>query len=173
MNNIAKSIAVLVSITDGRLIQVKQGAGRLLGVIDARSLSRFLALDFSSLFRKGLTFESIKGQVTVEKSNAYTRDLSIKGASADIAITGRVGMAARDLDLDIRVLPRFKGELAVTGMLLGAPVVGVAVLAAQELLKKPLAEGTRIDYTVKGSWEDPQVVKVLKQIPGKINSEVE
>ncbi len=164
---------VLVSITDGRLIQVKQGAGRLLGVIDARSLSRFLALDFSSLFRKGLTFESIKGQVTVEKSNAYTRDLFIKGASADIAITGRVGIAAHDLDLDIRVLPRFKGELAVTGMLLGAPVVGVAVLAAQELLKKPLAEGTRIDYTVKGSWEDPQVVKVLKQIPGKINSEVE
>ena len=161
----------MVTITDGRLIQVKQGAGRLLGVIDARSLSRYLALDFSNLFRKGLTFDSIKGQVTVEKSNAYTRDLFIKGASADIAITGRVGIAARDLDLDIRVLPRFKGELAVTGMLLGAPVVGVAVLAAQELLKKPLAEGTRIDYTVKGSWEDPQVVKVLKQTPGKIEGE--
>ena len=163
----------MVTITDGRLIQVKQGAGRLLGVIDARSLSRYLALDFSNLFRKGLTFDSIKGQVTVEKSNAYTRDLFIKGASADIGITGRVGMAAHDLDLDIRVLPRFKGELAVTGMLLGAPVVGVAVLAAQELLKKPLAEGTRIDYTVKGSWEEPQVVKVLKQTPGKINSEGE
>lgn len=163
----------MVTITDGRLIQVKQGAGRLLGVIDARSLSRYIALDFSNLFRKGLTFDSIKGQITVEKSNAYTRDLFIKGASADIGITGRVGMAARDLDLDIRVAPRFKGELAVTGMLLGAPVVGVAVLAAQELLKKPLAAGTRIDYTVKGSWEEPQVVKVLKQTPGKINSEGE
>ena len=158
---------VVATITDGRLIQVKQGAGRLLGIIDAHSLSRYLALDFSALFRKGLTFDSIKGRVTMEKSNAYTRDLFIKGASADIAITGRVGMAARDLDLDIQVAPRFKGELAVTGMLLGAPVVGVAVLAAQELLKKPLAAGTRIDYTVKGSWQDPQVVKVVKQTPSK------
>lgn len=160
-----------ISIDDGRLVQVKQGAGRLLGVIDARALSRYFSLDFSGLFSKGFTFDSIKGSAVVEKGNAYTRDLTVKGASADIGINGRVGLAARDLDLDIRVLPRFKGELAMTGLLLGTPVVGVAVLAAQEILKKPLAEGTRLDYTLKGSWSDPQVVKVAKQVPVKTDDE--
>ena len=160
-----------ISISDGRLVQVKQGAGRLLGVIDARALSRYFSLDFSSLFSKGLTFDSIKGHAVVEKGNAYTQDLTVKGASADIGINGRVGLAARDLDLDIRVRPRFKGELAMTGLLLGTPVVGVAVLAAQEILKKPLAEGTRLDYTLKGSWSEPQVVKVVKQAPVKTDNE--
>jgi uncharacterized protein (TIGR02099 family) len=147
----------------GRLIQVNQGAGRLLGVIDARALSRYLTLDFSSLFGKGFVFDSIRGQFTVEQGNAYTRTFSIKGTSADIGLTGRIGLAARDLDLDIRVMPRFKGELAVTGALLATPVVGVAMLAAQELFKKPLAEGTHLSYTVKGAWADPQVVRVQKQ----------
>ncbi len=160
-----------ISISDGRLVQVKQGAGRLLGVIDARALSRYFSLDFSGLFSKGFTFDSIKGSAVVEKGNAYTQDLTVKGASADIGINGRVGLAARDLDLDIRVLPRFKGELAMTGLLLGTPVVGVAVLAAQEILKKPLAQGTRLDYTLKGSWSDPQVVKVVKQVPVKTDNE--
>lgn len=152
-----------ISINNGRLLQVKQGAGRLLGVIDARSLSRYFSLDFSGLFSKGFTFDTIRGNAEVENGNAYTRDLTVKGASANIGINGRVGLAARDLDLDIRVMPRFKGELAMTGLLLGTPVVGVAVLAAQEILKKPLEKGTRLDYTLKGSWDDPQVVKVVKQ----------
>lgn len=160
-----------IAISNGRLVQVKQGAGRLLGVIDARALSRYFSLDFSGLFSKGFTFDSIKGNATVEKGNAYTRELTVKGASADIGISGRVGLAARDLDLDIKVLPRFKGELAMTGLLLGTPVVGVAVLAAQELLKKPLAEGTRLDYTLKGSWSDPQVVRVAKQNPAKADND--
>ena len=140
-------------------------------VIDARSLACYFSLDFSGLFSKGFTFDSIRGNAVVEKGNAYTRDLTVKGASADIGITGRVGLAARDLDLDIRVLPRFKGELAMTGLLLGTPVVGVAVLAAQEILKKPLAEGTRLDYTLKGSWSEPQVVKVARQVPEKTDNE--
>ena len=160
-----------IAISNGRLVQVKQGAGRLLGVIDARALSRYFSLDFSGLFSKGFTFDSIRGGATVEKGNAYMRELTVKGASADIGINGRVGLAARDLDLDIKVLPRFKGELAMTGLLLGTPVVGVAVLAAQELLKKPLAEGTRLDYTLTGSWSDPQVVRVAKQNPAKADNE--
>ncbi|HEX9625443.1 MAG TPA: YhdP family protein [Acidiferrobacterales bacterium] len=151
-----------VSIDEGRLVQVKQGTGRILGVLDLNSLTRYLALDFSNLFGKGFAFDSIKGQATVERGNAYTRNLSVKGPSAHLFLSGRVGLATQDLDLEVDVVPRFKEELAMTGLILGSPAVGAAVLAAQELFKKPLEQGARISYTVKGGWQEPVIVRVPK-----------
>jgi uncharacterized protein YhdP len=151
-----------LSIDEGRLVQVKQGTGRILGMLDISSLTRYLALDFSNLFGKGFAFDSIKGQATVERGNAYTRNLSVKGPSAHLFLSGRVGLATQDLDLEVDVVPRFKEELAMTGLILGSPAVGAAVLAAQELFKKPLEQGARISYTVKGGWQDPEIARVPK-----------
>ena len=75
-------------------------------------------------------------------------------------LTSRIGLAARDLDLDIGVTPHLMEELALTGGLIGGPVVGAAVVVLHNLIKKPFEESTRIKYTVKGDWAEPIVSRL-------------
>lgn len=149
-----------LSLADGRLLKISPGAGRLLGVLDLRSAARYLTLDFSNLFGKGLVFDNIKGQFAIQQGDAYTRDLAIHASGADIDLSGRIGLAYRDLDLEIGVTPRLTTELAVTGGLIGGPAVGAAVAVLHSLIKKPFDKGTRASYTVKGSWDDPVVTRI-------------
>jgi uncharacterized protein YhdP len=148
------------TLADGRIPKISQGAGRLLGALDLRSVTRYLTLDFSNVFSKGLTFNIIKGRVAVEKGNAYTRDLAIRTPGADIGLSGRIGLATRDLDLEFGVTPHLMEELAITGGLLGGPAVGAAVAVLHALIQKPFEKSTRINYTVKGGWDDPAVTRL-------------
>jgi uncharacterized protein YhdP len=148
------------TLANGRIPNISPGAGRLLGALDLRSLARYLTFDFSNVFAKGLTFDTIKGRVAVEKGNAYTRDLAIRTPGADFDLSGRVGLATRDFDLDLGVTPHLMEELAITGGLLGGPVVGAAVAVLHQLVQKPFEKNTRIEYTVKNGWDDPVVMRV-------------
>jgi len=152
-----------LAITDGRLLQIQQGAGQLFGILNLRSLVRLLTLDLKTLFGKGLAFDTIKGGFNVTRGNAQTNGLAIKGQNAAILMKGRVGLATRDLELEIDVLPQFKQELVITGLLLGSPAIGAAVLALQELFRKPIAETTRVHYAVSGPWSDPVVTQPPKR----------
>jgi len=147
-------------LTDGRLLQISPGAGRILGVLDLRSLTRYLSLDLSTIFGKGMTFDSIKGNVEITSGSAYSRQLLVKAPGADMEISGRVGLVARDLDLELGVTPRLVEELTIGGTLLGGPAVGAAVALLHNLAKKPLEKNTQIKYTVKGSWEQPDVQRI-------------
>ncbi len=148
------------SLANGRIPKISPGAGRLLGALDLNSVTRYLTLDFSNVFGKGLTFDSIKGRVAVDKGNAYTRDLAIRTPGAEIGLSGRIGLAARDLDLELGVTPHLMEELAVAGGLLGGPLVGAAVAVLHKLIQKPFEKRTRIDYTVKGGWDGPAVTRL-------------
>ena len=149
-----------LALNKGRIPKVSPGAGRLLGALDLRSITRYLSLDFSNVFSKGLTFDRMSAKVAVQQGNAYTRDLAIRTPGADLEIGGRIGLAARDLDLDIGVTPHLMEELALTGSLIGGPVVGAAVVVLHNLIKKPFEESTRIKYMVKGGWTDPVVTRL-------------
>jgi uncharacterized protein YhdP len=96
----------------------------------------------------------------VENGNAYTRQLKVDGPGIDIEMTGRVGLVTRDIDLEMGVTPRLMEELAIGGAILGGPAVGAAVALLHNLARKPFEQGTRINYTVKGSWEHPDVKRL-------------
>ena len=148
------------TLSNGRIPKISPGAGRLLGALDLQSITRYLTLDFSSVFSKGLTFDKMKGRVAVEKGNAYTRDLTVRTPGASLDLSGRVGLGARDLDLEIGATPHLMEELAVAGSLIGGPIVGAAVVVLHNLIKKPFEKSTRIDYTVKGGWDEPVVTRL-------------
>ncbi len=150
----------VLSVKNGRLPKVSPGgAGRLLGLIDTRALSRYLALDFSNVFGKGFTFDSIEGRVAVQNGNARTDGLTVKGPSATLDVSGQLGLALRDMNLKIMVVPRFGDQLTVTSILLGGPAVGAAVAVFRNMLKKPLQQTTETQYLVTGPWSNPKVVK--------------
>ena len=154
---------VAVNAEKGQFLKIKQGAGKLLGLFDVSSLSRYLSLDFSSIFGGGYVFNRLQANIAIERGNAITRDLNIDGPSADIDIRGRVGIVGEDFDLEVGVSPHLRGSIALVGGIAGGPVGLGTALLIERVFKKQIASGTRLIYTVQGEWANPVVRRVITE----------
>ena len=153
-------------IGKGRLLQVEAGAGRVFGLFSLHSLRRRLALDFSDMFAKGFTFDRIQGKFSLFGGDAYTNDLLVEGPAARIEISGRTGLAARDYDQLVTVIPQVQSTLPIAGAIAGGPLVGAALLLADRLFARQMEDLTRFarrQYTVTGSWDEPQVRELPRE----------
>lgn len=147
----------------GEFLRIKQGAGKLLGLFDVRSITRYINLDFSSAFGKGFAFDKIAGDVNISHGNAFVPELNVKGPSADLRIKGRAGLVDEDFDLEVGITPLWRGSLALVGGIAGGPVGAGAAILLERLLRKPIAEGTRLVYTVQGPWAAPVIRRVVQE----------
>jgi uncharacterized protein (TIGR02099 family) len=144
-----------LDLEQGVLMAVEPGAGRILGLLNFTALPRRLTLDFRDVLSKGLAFDTLKGDFRIEDGNAWTDNLKIRGPSLRMEIEGRVGLAARDYDQKITIQPQVTQGVALAGAVAGGPAVGLAILVAQRLFKKPLEEMSELSYRLSGPWDDP------------------
>lgn len=154
--------AVSVRIERGTLFDLQPGAGRVFGLLSLNALPRRLALDFSDVFRRGLAFDSISGSFVLDRGDAQTDDLRLVGPAARVEVRGRTGLATRDYDQEAVVVASLTSSLAIAGTLAGGPGVGAAVLLASELLRGPLEGISRAHYRVTGTWDAPEVERVVE-----------
>ena len=157
---------ISMRLGEGQLLNVDpSSAGRLFGLLSIQALPRRLTLDFRDLFGKGLAFDKIEGNFDVYNGDAYTNDLFMKGASVDVAISGRTGLSTKDYDQIVTVTPQISGSLPVAGALFG-PVgigVGTAFYLAGEMfhsLRENIDSLLRYQYTITGSWNNPVIKKI-------------
>lgn len=161
-----------LSVADGRILEVDPGAGRIIGLFGITEIPRRLALDFSDFFKSGLAFNSIKGKFSLHNGTATTDDLQIKGPAADIAITGRTDLRAREYDQTMKVVPHLSNTLPIVGAIAGGPLGAAAGFVVQSILRKPLNQAGETTYRVSGSWDKPTIVLVAKttKAHGKLNA---
>jgi uncharacterized protein (TIGR02099 family) len=149
-----------IVIKKGRLRDVNPGGGRIFGLLSLQALPRRLSLDFSDLFKKGLTFDKIEGHFAISDGDAYTNDLYLDGPSVHVDIAGRIGLAARDYDQTVVVIPRITSSMSVLGGLAAGPQVGIGLFLADKLFGKKINKLSAVRYSVTGSWEDPKYQKL-------------
>lgn len=155
--------ALKISVAEGRILDVEPGVGRLFGLLSIREIPRRLALDFGDFFRSGMTFKSISGDFDLRDGDAITQNLHIASPSADIRVSGRTGLKARDYDQQMIVVPRVGGALPVVGAIAGGPVGAAAGLAVQTLFNRAINSVTTARYHVTGSWENPVITLVSRE----------
>lgn len=161
---------VKLNIDNARVLDVNPGAGRVFGLLSFSTLPRRIFLDFKDVFGKGMAFDQIKGNFDIENGEAFTSGLVLDGPAANIEIAGRIGLASRDYDQVITVIPKLGDSIPLLGVLAVAPAlapqVGATLYVVQKLLKKQIDELTTVQYTVEGSWDDPKIVKVDRPTEG-------
>jgi uncharacterized protein (TIGR02099 family) len=143
----------------GQFVKLEPGAGRLLGLLSLQSLPRRLTLDFRDIFSEGFAFDSISGGVKIVRGVAHTDNLELDGPAARVAMRGEANLVAETQDLKVTVLPTL-GDSVSAAAFLGGPVVGIAALVAQKLLKDPIAQIASYEYSITGNWSDPKVAKI-------------
>jgi uncharacterized protein (TIGR02099 family) len=144
----------------GEVTDVDPGVGRLVGLLSLHALEKRLSLDFSDLYAKGLEFDSITGNFTLENGNASTNNLILTSPATQVLISGRTGLAAQDYDQLVTVIPRVSSALPLVGALAVNPTVGVVLAVTQQLLGNQVDRVIQNQYRLTGSWQDPSMVKL-------------
>ena len=149
-----------IKVGEGRILAVKPGLGRLLGLLSLRELPSRLMLHFGDVFKSGFGFDNASANFTLKDGNAFTQDMVITAPAARIAMQGRTGFRARDYDLTVDVTPHVGGTLPVVGAVIGGPVGAAAGLVVQGLIGKGINKAAGSIYRVTGSWDKPKIVTV-------------
>ena len=156
------SLGGQVSIDTGRgqFVKLDPGMGKLLSILSLQALPRRIGLDFKDVFSDGFTFDDIRGVVTLQKGVATTDGFRINGSAARVSMSGEVDFAHETQKLKVRVTPSLGDSVATVTTLLGGPVAGIGVFLAQKLLNDPFGQLVAYDYSVTGTWTDPNVTKI-------------
>ena len=149
-----------LELEQGRLRGVKPGAGRMLGLISVVELPRRLSLDFRDVTEEGLTFDTVQGDFEIRAGNAHTQNLLLKGATVDIGVVGRTGLAAQDYEQTVVVSGSPSGPITMAGALAGGPVGAAGALLFSQVFKGQLQGLARIYYRVTGPWSNPTVERI-------------
>ena len=152
-----------VSVGEGRIPDTSPGAGRIFGLFNLAAIPRRLSLDFGDLFQSGFSFDSIGGEFKLKDGNALTKDLLVSGPAADIRISGRTGLKAKDVDQDMEVTPHVGGTLTVGGALIGGPVGAAAGMLLQGVFKNQINAVARARYKVTGNLDKPTITLLARE----------
>ena len=150
----------VVEANRGQFVKLSPGVGKLLGILSLQSLPRRLTLDFRDIFSDGLAFDEILGAVKVNRGIATTENFRIQGPAVRILMSGEVDLHAETQKLRVKVFPSMSDSLSVVGALIGGPIAGIASFLVQKALKDPLDQIAAYEYSVTGSWSEPQVSRV-------------
>jgi uncharacterized protein (TIGR02099 family) len=155
---------MLVLVNEGRFLEVEPGLGRAFGLLSLGTIQRRLTLDFSDLLQKGLAFDSISGTFDMTNGVAYTSNLEMQSPSAIVKVLGDTDFVNERYDQIVFVIPNVSGNLPVAGAVLGGPAVGAGVLVFQQIFGGDVDKQAQVRYSVEGSWESPDVVRLKSQL---------
>lgn len=144
-------------LTDGQIVDVDPGVGRVIGLFDLTVLPRRISLDFNDIFSKGFAFSDIIGEFELNQGMAHTDHVIIQAPAARIEIQGQTDLVNKQYDQFVRVFPHVSNTIPIAGALVGGLGVGAIAIIIQQLLQAELEKTVSYQYHVTGSWQKPQI----------------
>jgi uncharacterized protein (TIGR02099 family) len=149
-----------IEARDGQFAKIQAGAGKLLGLLSLQSLPRRVTLDFRDVFSEGFAFDRIQADVNMARGILLTDNLEISGPAAFVSLSGEVSLPDETQKLTLRVVPEVTESVALAAALVGTPVLGLSTLLVSKLLNNPFGKVVAYEYSVTGSWDNPQVTRI-------------
>jgi uncharacterized protein YhdP len=81
---------------------------------------------------------------------------------AVVLMEGQADLAQETQNLRVFVVPEINAGTASLAYAAINPAIGLGTFIAQVLLRKTVVEASTREFTIKGSWADPQVEQVKK-----------
>lgn len=148
-----------LNLDAGRIVDIgdqagaKMGIGRMLSIFSLQTIPRRLSLDFSDIFAKGYSFDSLRGDFSIQNGDVYTRNMRFDGPVAQVKINGRIGLSDKDFDFVLTIVAHVTSSIPVAATLLtGNPLIGLGALAVNSVIGSKVST---IYYAVTGTWDNP------------------
>lgn len=146
---------VSLHFSEGRILSIEPGLGRILGVLAMEQWLKRLQLDFRDIFAQGLTFDAIDGHFDIANGKAVTHDLRVDAVPAKITLTGTADFIGKTVDQQVNVIPKSADALPIAGT-----IVDKFTLLLAHTLTGADQDGFFLgtQYRLKGSWNAIQVL---------------
>ena len=134
------------------------GVLRIFGLLNFNSWARRVRLDFSDVYKKGIIFDSLDGQLTFNRGiMTLTEPLTMKGPSSDMMLSGVVDYPQQTVDANLEASLPIGGNLTlITALTAGLPAAA-GVYIVSKIFKKQLNQVSSINYTISGDLNNPDV----------------
>ena len=148
---------VNVNIQEGRFVNIDSGSSRIFGAFNLDSLVRRLQLDFSDLYKSGLAYDSIEGDLLFDDGLVITQGpFIVDGPSSKIALEGQINLVEETISAEMLVNVPLGQNISVLAGLLGAWPVAISTYLASQLFADEVEGMTAIVYTLEGPWNQLQ-----------------
>ena len=149
-----------LQVTNGRFLDVAQGATPILSLVNFSTIAKRMNLDFSDVFGSGVSFEVVIAELTVDDGLArFTKAAEIVGTGSSFRLAGTVDLDSGALDNEMVVtlpvhnsLPWMAAFLAVSN-----PPVAAGVVVGRQVFKDQIRRLTSGKYRIRGTYEEPEV----------------
>lgn len=139
----------------------RTNALRMLGIFNVNAVSRRLRLDFSDVYKRGLSCDEISGDFEVEGPLVTTRNLVLDSPSAEFRISGTTNLDTELLDQRVDVTLPTSSSLYL-GCFAG-PATCAGIFVVERLWGNKLEKMLSLTYSVTGSWSDPKVKEMERK----------
>ncbi|MGR9044176.1 MAG: YhdP family protein [Gammaproteobacteria bacterium] len=144
-----------VKLKNGRLSSIEPGIGRVLGILAFAQWGKRLQLDFRDVYKEGLSFNSIRGRIYLEKGMAHTDNLIVNAVPAKISLIGDANLIDRTLDQWVTVVPKSSDAVPIAGTIVSR-IAGFVASTVTDDYKEGYFFGS--EYQVKGPWQEPKII---------------
>ena len=100
------------------------------------------------------------GSAIIADGVISTDNTKLVGTHGTILLSGNVNVAEGSVDSRAIVLPEINAGNASLALAFVNPAVGIGSFLAQLLLRTPLSHLFKVEYSIKGPWENPVITKV-------------
>ncbi|GAB2878654.1 YhdP family protein [Microbulbifer echini] len=152
-----------IDIRDGRFLRSTGTAGstvlRLLSLFNFDTWARRLRLDFSDLYKSGMAFDRVRGEVVFEGDGQLliAVPIQVEGPTSELQMAGRVNLLREDLDLTLVATLPVSNNLALVAALAGGLPAAAGVYLISKAFKKQVKKMASVSYRISGEWADPQM----------------
>lgn len=174
MNLNSLSGAFSAVLKDGAITEVSDNGARLLSVFSLDGIRRSLNIEFDNVFAKGFKFDDLTYSGNINNGVLSSDDFFLDGSAGKITGAGLVDLPNQNTNYKFSYSPAVTSSLPVLAAFAINPLTGAAVLMLTKILEPVVDTIIRVDFTVKGNLNNPDVKLVTRQ-RGKIkleNSEV-
>jgi uncharacterized protein YhdP len=145
----------------GQFLKAQPAAARLLGVL---SMQSWITFDFRDLARDGFAFDSVSCNADIADGILSTKDFRMEGPSAQVQMDGQVNLVGETQDLHAKVQPTIGTSLASILVVAVNPVWGLTAFVVDKILKNPLGQAFTFEYSVTGTWADPDPKRIKAEV---------
>ncbi|WP_371376659.1 YhdP family protein [Thalassotalea aquiviva] len=150
---------VSASLNDGYLADVSDQGARIFSLFSLQSLVRKLTLDFRDVFSKGMFYSDIKANFNVTDGIVYTDNMKMNAIAGNLKVKGNTNLVTSELDYKMSFAPKVTSSLPVIIGWLVNPLMGVAILAADEAIQKAEVISV-INFELTGTIDKPNFKEV-------------
>ena len=153
--------SVYVRVKDGRFLAASETAAgtlKVVGIVNLANIARRLKLDFTDLYKKGITYDKITGRIQLaDQQLTIIDELEVKSPSSEFKLRGKADLENQLLDMDMIVTLPVANNLPWIAAIAGGLPTAAGVFVASKLFEDQFDRLSSAIYSVKGDWDNPEL----------------